>query len=156
MGAPPFAIFKGWGFRFNGDRERKCGVQPPTLAKTARMGHPRDQNLKFSPRVQNLKFNFPSSARRGGLARYLLAEARVDLQRVALENLSLILGAEPRNPVNVALRVVEVVSCFRIDALDRADHFRREQNVVGGNNFREQVDPGLVVAAGSEINVVEQ
>src|SRR6266436_3175766 len=118
------------------------------------MGHPRDQNLKFSPRVQNLKFNFPSSARRGSLARYLLAEARVDLQRVALENLSLILGTEPGNPVNIALGVVKVVSCFRIDALDRADHFRREQDVVGRNNFREQVDPGLVVDAGIEITLL--
>src|SRR6267378_949916 len=120
------------------------------------MGHPRDQNLKFSPRVQNLKFNFPSSARRGGLARYLLAEARVNLQRVALENLALILGAEPGNPVNVTFGVVKVVSCLRIDALDRADHLRREQDVVGGNNCREQVDPGLVVDASIEINVVEQ
>src|SRR5882762_7970350 len=109
-----------------------------------------------TPRVQNLKFNFPSSARRGSLARYLLAEARVYLQRVALENLALILRAEPGNTVNVALRIVEVVPCLRIDALDRADHFRREQDVVGGNYFREQVDPGLVVDAGIEIDVVEQ
>jgi len=57
-GAPPFAIFKGWGFRFNGDRNENVESESPTLAKTARMGHPRDQNLKF---------NFPSSARRGSL-----------------------------------------------------------------------------------------
>src|ERR1700704_1471763 len=129
---------------------------PPPLQKPQGWGTDGIKISNSTPRVQNLKFNFPSGARRGSLARYLLAEARVYLQRVALENLALILGAEPGNPVNVTLRVVEVVSCLRIDALDRADHFRREQDVVGGNNFREQVDPGLVVDAGIEINVVEQ
>jgi hypothetical protein len=40
-GALPFVIFKGWGFRFRDYRE--CGVgspKIPTLAKTARTGHP--------------------------------------------------------------------------------------------------------------------
>ncbi len=122
------------------------------MVRHRRMG----STLQFSPKSSAPQIQLPSGARRGGLARYLLAEARVYLQRVALENLSLILGAEPGNPVNVALRVVEVVSCLRIDALDRAHHFRREQDVVGGNYFREQVDPGLVVDARIEINVVEQ
>src|SRR5882762_4932609 len=129
---------------------------PPPLQKPQGWGTHGIKISNSTPRVQNLKFNFPSSARRGSLARYLLAEARVYLQRLALENLSLILSAEPGNTVNVTLRVVEVVSCLRIDAFDCADHFRREQNIVCRNDFREQVDPGLVVDAGIEINVVEQ
>src|SRR5882762_4093084 len=95
---------------------------PPPLQKPQGWGTHGIKISNSTPRVQNLNFNFPSSARRGGLARYLLAEARVYLQCVALENLSLILGAEPGNPVNVALRVVEVVSRLRINALDCADH----------------------------------
>src|SRR5258706_15621917 len=106
------------GFRFHGDRERKGGVRKsPPLQKPQGWGTHGIKISNSTPRVQNLKFNFLSGARRSGLARYLLAEARVDLQRVALENLALILGAEPRNPVNVTLGVVKVVFCFRIDAL---------------------------------------
>jgi hypothetical protein len=40
-GAPPFVLFKGWWFRFDHNRkamEEKGKI--PTLAKTARMGHP--------------------------------------------------------------------------------------------------------------------
>jgi hypothetical protein len=42
VGAPSFVIFKGWGFRFQkgGNAESKW-PKIPTLAKTARMGHPR-------------------------------------------------------------------------------------------------------------------
>src|SRR6266699_1196761 len=97
-----------------------------------------------------------SGSGRGRLAGNLLAESRVNLQRVALENLSLVLGTEPGSRVDIPLRVVKVVPCLRIDSLDRADHLRRKQDVVGRNDFREQIDPGLVVDTGVEIDVVEQ
>jgi len=46
-GAPPFVIFKGWGFRFQYDRECKGGGSEhphPCPPRRTRMGHPQDQN----------------------------------------------------------------------------------------------------------------
>ena len=43
---------------------------------------------------------------------------------------------------------------FGIDAFDRPDHFRCEQDVVRRHHFGEEIDAGLVIDAGIEENVV--
>src|SRR5499427_8252738 len=71
----------------------------------------------------------PLRARRR-LGAELVLEARIGAQRVALENLLLVLGREPRRVVDVALGVVEILSGLRILAAHRADHLGGEQNIV--------------------------
>ena len=44
---------------------------------------------------------------------------------------------------------------LRVDAAHRADHLRGEQDVVGRNHLQQQVDPGLMIDAGVEEDVVE-
>src|SRR5271165_5335129 len=86
----------------------------------------------------------------------LLGQARINLQRVGLENFLLIRRAQDGGSVDVAPRVIEVMAGFRIDALDSADHFRGEQNIVGRNDFAHAVDSRLMVHAGIKIYVVQQ
>ena len=47
-------------------------------------------------------------------------------------------------------------SRFRIDAAHRADHLTREQDVLGRDDFGQQVDAGLMIDAGVEIDVVQK
>ena len=48
------------------------------------------------------------------------------------------------------------MSGFRINALDGPYHFRREEDVVRRNDFREQIDAGLVIDTGVKVNIVQQ
>ena len=57
-------------------------------------------------------------------------QAAVHASRIALINFAFVLVAQPFDRVDIAFRVVEVVACFRIDALDRSDHLGREQDIV--------------------------
>src|SRR3974377_1331093 len=61
---------------------------------------------------------------------------------------------EPRRLVDITLGVIEIMSRFWVDTFHRADHFRGKQNIVGGPDLGEQVDPGLMIDAGVEENVV--
>ena len=45
---------------------------------------------------------------------------------------------------------------FRIDAAHRTDHFAGEQHVVDRDYLGEQINAGLVIDAGVEVDVVEQ
>ena len=56
--------------------------------------------------------------------------------------------------VEIPFRVVEIMTGFGIDAPDRADHFRTEQDVVRRNDPQQQLDPGEMVDAGVEEHVV--
>jgi hypothetical protein len=51
-----------------------------------------------------------------------LVEAGIDLACIALEDLCLVVGGEPRYGVDVTLGVIEIVARLGIDAFDRADH----------------------------------
>src|SRR5580704_3995737 len=86
----------------------------------------------------------------------LFGQVRINLQRVALKYFLLVFRAEDGRSVDVAARVVEVVAGFRVDALDGADHFRGEEDVVRGNHFGHAIDSRLVVHAGVEVHVLEQ
>src|SRR4051794_37315850 len=86
------------------------------------------------------------------LTRKQSVEARVDATRVQLEHLApVVIGDVER--VDVALRVVPVKARLGIDALDGAEQLGREQDVVGVDHPREQVDPRLVVDARVEEDV---
>jgi hypothetical protein len=52
--------------------------------------------------------------------------------------------------------VVEGVAGGRVDATHGADHLRSEQDVLHRDHAGQQVDPGLVVHAGVEEDVVQQ
>ena len=65
-------------------------------------------------------------------------------------------GVADRCFVDVALGVVETEPGLGVVALDRADHFRGEQDVVDRHHFGEEIDAGLVVDAGVEENIVAQ
>src|SRR5437773_6675956 len=79
----------------------------------------------------------------------LVLEPAVDPARVALEDLAPILGAELER-LDVALGVVVVAAGLGVDAADRADHLRGEQDVVDGDHPVPACDPGLVVDGGVE------
>src|SRR3990172_7969413 len=83
-------------------------------------------------------------------------EPWIDAARVAFEDLAAICRSEVRGGLDVAPRVVIVEPCLRIDALHRAEHLGREQDVVRGNHARQQVDARLVVDAGVEPDVVQE
>src|SRR3989441_6508404 len=88
-------------------------------------------------------------------SRQLGLQAAVDPARVALEDLAPVLVAEPER-LDVALGVVEVVPGLRVDAPDRADHLGGEENVIDGDDLEQEIDPGLMIDAGVEEDVVQQ
>src|SRR5438128_1396626 len=88
-------------------------------------------------------------------SRQLGLQAAVDPARVALEDLAPVLVAEPER-LDVALGVVEVVPGLRVDAPDRADHLGGEQNIVDRDDLEQEIDPGLMIDAGVEEDVVQQ
>ena len=87
-------------------------------------------------------------------ARYLHLQPAEHPARVALEDLRPVRVAQGAR-VDIALRVVEVVPGLGVDAAHRAHHLRGEQEVVGRDDFEQQVDAGLVVDAGVEPDVVQ-
>src|SRR5258707_614634 len=94
----------------------------------------------------------PGALRR--LGAQLILEAGIGAQRVALEDLLLVLGRKPRRVVDVALGVVEILSGLRILAAHRADHLRGEQDIVDRHHLGHEVDAGLMIDAGVEPHVV--
>jgi len=80
-------------------------------------------------------------------------ETRVYPAGVALINLGAV-GLGQAGPVDVALGVVEVVAGLRVDAPDGAHHLGSEQDVIGVDDLKEQVDAGLVVDARVEEHVL--
>src|SRR6185437_11511396 len=84
----------------------------------------------------------------------MFVDARVDLPRVALEDLLPPRRIEIRRRVDVAPGVVVVEAGFGIDAADGADHLRSEQDVVDRHDLRQQVDTRLVIHASVEEHVV--
>src|SRR6266478_2678919 len=80
--------------------------------------------------------------------------AAVDAARIALENLRLVLGRQ-RQLIDVALGVVVVVAGLRIDAANRADHFRGKKNVIDRDDLRQQLLAGQVIDAGVEEYVLQ-
>src|SRR6266404_875985 len=58
-GVPPFVIFKGWGFRFNGDRERKCGVRIPHPSKNRKDGAPTGSKSQVQPASSKSQIQLP-------------------------------------------------------------------------------------------------
>src|SRR5580704_19519109 len=81
-----------------------------------------------------------------------LGQAAVDAARIAFEYFRLVLRRQ-RQLVDVALGVVVVVTGFRIDAANRADHFRGEQDVVDRDDLRQQLLAGQVIDASVEEDV---
>src|SRR5687768_71823 len=83
-------------------------------------------------------------------------EARIDAPCISFENPVAACLVELHQLVNVALGVVVVVPGLRIDALDRAQHLRCEQDVVDRDDFGHQLDARIVVDAGIEEHVAQQ
>src|SRR5215217_725963 len=79
-------------------------------------------------------------------------EPREHAPRVAFVDLVAIVADDDRRRLDVALGVVVVVAGLRIDAAHRADHLAREQDVVDRDHRGQQVDAGLVVHAGVEVD----
>src|SRR5262249_28784323 len=80
-------------------------------------------------------------------------EAWKDSTCVPLVNPQLV-GRGNGQRVNVALRVIEVVTCLRVDAAHGADHLRAKQDVVDVDHSHEQVDARLMIDAGVEEHVL--
>src|SRR5699024_8509051 len=83
-------------------------------------------------------------------------EAGRDAAGVRFEDLLALLGGEGRGGIDVALRVIEVVTGARVDVAYGADHLAGEEDVADGDHVGQQVDPWLVVDARVEEHVVEQ
>src|SRR5450759_5704134 len=82
-------------------------------------------------------------------------QAREHAPCVALVNPVLVLRAEDRRGLDVALGVVVGEAGFRVDALHRADHFAGEQDVVDRDHLGQKVDAGLVIDAGVEEDLLQ-
>src|SRR5215471_16472909 len=61
-------------------------------------------------------------------------KARVDATGISFENLMPVVAAQVRTGVKIALGIVEIIAGYGIAALDRADHFGPEQDVVYRND----------------------
>src|SRR5574344_2264936 len=85
-----------------------------------------------------------------------LVQAREYAAGVAFVDHVLFFSGQVLRGFDVALGVVVVVAGLRVNAAHGANHFAGEQDVLGGDHFGQQVDTGLVVHAGVEVDVVEQ
>ncbi len=85
----------------------------------------------------------------------LRIEPRKDAARIAFVDLRALVGTQ-RGGLDVAPRVVVEVAGLGIDAAHGADHLGGEQDVLGRDHAREQVDARLVVDAGVEEQVLQQ
>src|SRR5688572_9555268 len=83
-------------------------------------------------------------------------EARIDAPCISFENLVAACLVESVEGDEVALGVLVMVPGLRIDALDRAQHLRREQDVIDRDDLRQQLDARIVVDAGIEEYVAQQ
>src|SRR5215469_4406107 len=75
-----------------------------------------------------LRYTTPSSYMSKSFCLERRIQARIHAARVAFVNLVARFGLDARR-LDIALRVVEIMPRFRIDAAHRADHLAREQNV---------------------------
>ena len=83
-------------------------------------------------------------------------EAAIDTARIALEDARLVVRAQRRKGVDIAAGIIEVMAGFRIDAADRADHFRGEQDVLDRDDARQKLDAGTMIDAGVEEDVLQK
>src|ERR1035437_7937752 len=83
-------------------------------------------------------------------------KAREHAPSVALVDLVLVLRAEDRRGLDVALGIVVVEAGFRVDPAYRADHLAGEQDVIYRDYLGQQVDTRLVINAGVEEDIVQQ
>src|SRR5215471_20615553 len=65
-------------------------------------------------------------------------------------------AAQMRAGIEIALGIVEIVACRGIPALDGADHFGTEQDVVCRNDASHEFDTGLMIHASVKEDVVEE
>ena len=75
---------------------------------------------------------------------------------IAFVNQFAVVSVQDQTVFNVAFGVVKEKTCLRVYAAYRANHLGREQHVFHRYDGVEQIDTGLVVNAGIEINIVEQ
>src|SRR5436309_5521804 len=76
--------------------------------------------------------------------------------RVTLVHLVLVLRAEDRRCLDVALRIIVREAGFRVDPSHRANHLAGKQNVVYRYHLGKQVDVRLVIYAGVEKDILHQ
>src|SRR4029077_12705969 len=107
-----------------------------------------------APEALRLSLLNARSNRLGGLLLDNPRQAAVDAARIAFENLPFFLRRQ-RQLVDVTLGVVVVVTGLRIDAANRADHFRGEQDVVGRDDLRQQLLARQVIDTGIKKYVVQ-
>src|SRR5580692_1958600 len=81
---------------------------------------------------------------------------RVNPAGIALENRVALLRPEGRQAVDVPARVVVVMAGLRVDAAHGAHHLRREDDVLVRDDLGQQPDPGRVVNASVEVDVVKE
>src|SRR5580698_9087984 len=67
-------------------------------------------------------------------------QAAEDSTGIALENLPPVGIAQFGRVVDIALGVIKIEAGFWVDALDRADHLRGEQDVVDRHDFGKEID----------------
>src|SRR5439155_25106287 len=82
-----------------------------------------------------------------------ICKTRIHSSGVAFKNLALLFSAEPRHGIDVALRIIEVMSGLRINASHGSHHFRSEQDVLDRHDLQQQLDAGQMIDTSIEKNV---
>src|SRR5262245_42248272 len=93
---------------------------------------------------------------RAAAPRELCVQPRIDPPCISFEDLVAARLVQALHLVDVALGVVVMMTGFRIDALDRPQHFRGEQDVVDRDDLRQQLDAWIVIDTGIEEHVAQQ
>src|SRR6185437_7609048 len=83
------------------------------------------------------------------------AKPWIDAARVSLEDLRAVRRTQLQS-IQVALRIVVVVTRARIDATYGADHLGTEQYVVDRHDLEQQLDAWKMIHTGIEEHVLEQ
>ena len=83
-------------------------------------------------------------------------ETRVHAARIALEYLMALRVRQVWSRINVALCVIKVVPCLGVDPAHGPDHLAGEQDVLDGNDIRQQVDARLMIDASIEEDILSR
>src|SRR3954451_1168812 len=82
----------------------------------------------------------------------LTVETRINASSIQLKD-SMLVCLRDVERIDVALRVVEVLTRLWVNAANSTDHFRTEQDVVYIDHLGEQIDTRLMIDAGVEEHV---
>src|SRR5271165_1780468 len=85
-----------------------------------------------------------------------LVQARIDTAHIAFINVATLIGIQILCRLDVALRVVKVMTGLWVNATNRADHLAGKQDILGRDDPGQKIDARLVVDARIEENVAQK